>query len=78
MEPDYKSALKSVVILLRLQIDHEKVARYTAERELASIRLNQARLQLLLHERENRSGEDQMPLDSSAAKRFFAEQDGGK
>lgn len=54
----------------RLEIARERVARYDAERELASLRVNNARLEQAMLEHESRTGERLFPLHAEGFKRW--------
>ena len=66
---------RAALRLLRVDLHRERVARYRAEHEAASAKLNEAELSLLLAQRENRTGIEQMPTNAKAAARFFEDQE---
>lgn len=68
---DNPAAARAVFRTKEIDAAREEVARWTAERNHASSRLETAKLRLFLAERASRTGEAQMPLCAEAAKRFF-------
>ena len=63
--------LESTLRLTRISLARMEVARYTAERNLASEQLDRSKLQLVLCKRASETGIAQMPLCAEAAERYF-------
>ena len=63
--------LECTMRLIRLECARWKAEAFKYQRDYASARHEIARLEVLLAERCNTTGEEQMPLNSEAAKRFF-------
>lgn len=68
---DNPAAARCVFHMNACAAAREEVARWQAERNYASTKLEMAKLRLVLAERANRTGEAQMPLCAEAAARFF-------
>ena len=64
-------AWKAVKRLESIQTARAQVARWTAERDAATSHLEMWKLKLLLAERESKTGEQQMPMNAEAARRYF-------
>lgn len=69
-------AVEAIARLKNCEIARLKIDKFTQMLNYAGLALEQAKLELLLAQRANTTGERQMPLNEGAAKRFFEEKGG--